>query len=127
VIGRAAVDRWLEAYVAAWKSYDAEAIGDLFAEDAVYRYRPVGDELNGREAIVRSWIDDDPDEPGSWDASYAAFAVEGDRAAATGKSTYLNSDGSVRAIYDNCFLMRFDDEGRCSEFTELFMERPTPK
>jgi hypothetical protein len=127
VIDRDAVNRWLDAYVAAWKSYDPEAIGDLFTEDVIYRYRPFGDELEGRETVVRSWIDDDPDEPGSWDASYRAFAVEGDRAAVTGTSTYHNPDGSVRATFDNCFLLEFDGEGRCREFTEWFMERPTPE
>jgi hypothetical protein len=45
-------------------------------------------------------------------------------AVATGTSTYLNADGSQRAVYDNCFLLRFDAEGRCVEFTERFMQRP---
>jgi hypothetical protein len=31
---RQQVDRWLAAYVAAWKSYDRDAIGALFAADA---------------------------------------------------------------------------------------------
>ena len=34
------VQRWLDDYVAAWRSYDPEAIGDLFGEDAEYRYHP---------------------------------------------------------------------------------------
>jgi hypothetical protein len=28
--------------------------------------------------------------------------------------------------WDNCFVMRFDPEGRCREFTEWFIERPKP-
>jgi len=31
---------WLDDYVAAWRSYDPEAIGALFSEDAEYRYHP---------------------------------------------------------------------------------------
>jgi hypothetical protein len=31
----------------------------------------------------------------------------------------------VRA-YDNCFVMRFDSDGRCREFTEWYMKRPKP-
>ena len=27
---------WLNRYIEAWKSYDPQAIGDLFSEDAVY-------------------------------------------------------------------------------------------
>ena len=34
---KAEVDRWLQAYVEAWKSYDSEQIGDLFSEDVRYR------------------------------------------------------------------------------------------
>ena len=56
--------RWLDDYVAAWRSYDADAIGALFSDDAEYRYQPVGREpVSGRAAIVASWLDerDDPD------------------------------------------------------------------
>ena len=120
---RAAVDRWLDAYVEAWRTYDPDAIGALFSERCVYRYRPTGDEIVGREAIVRSWIEDDPDAAGTYDAEYRAYVVDADRAVATGTSTYTDADGSVRAVYDNCFLLRFDPEGRCAEFTEWFMER----
>ena len=31
---------WLDRYVAAWKTYDADAIADLFAPTVVYRYHP---------------------------------------------------------------------------------------
>jgi ketosteroid isomerase-like protein len=125
VIDRAGVDRWLDAYVAAWKSYDREAIEALFSEDVVYRYRPHGDEITGREAIVRSWLEDDPDKPGTYDAEYRAFAVDGDRAVAIGSSTYTKEPGGpVDTVYDNCFLLRFEADGRCREFTEWFMERP---
>ena len=37
-----------------------------------------------------------------------------------GASTYTDPP----VIYDNCWLVRFDSEGRCREFTEWFMERP---
>jgi uncharacterized protein (TIGR02246 family) len=120
----AAVAAWLERYVAAWRSYDPEAIGDLFTEDAVYRWHPYdeGEEaVHGRDAIVAAWMGD-RDEPGSWSAQYRPWAVEGDRAAAVGVSTYFEPDGkTVNRVYHNVFLMRFDGDGRCAEFTELFM------
>ena len=28
-------------------------------------------------------------------------------------------------VYENCFVIRFDADGRCREFTEYFIERPT--
>jgi hypothetical protein len=30
----------------------------------------------------------------------------------------------VRAVYDNCFVIRFDADGRCSELTEWYLKRP---
>ena len=38
------VQDWLDRYIAAWRSYDPAAIGDLFADDAAYRYHPWDDE-----------------------------------------------------------------------------------
>ena len=122
---RADVARWLGAYVEAWKTYDADAIRALLAEDCEYSYRPHGDTIRGREAIVKSWIEDDPDAPGSYDAAYEPYAVDGDRAVAVGSTTYRR-DGEVR-IFDNAFLLRFDGDGRCAEFTEFFMERGSPE
>jgi hypothetical protein len=121
---RADVDRWLAAYVAAWKSYDPEAIGALFSDEARYRYHPYDEPLRGREAIVSAWLEDDPDEPGTYEASYEPLAVDGDVAVATGSSTYTHPDGSIRAVYDNCFVLRFDGDGRCVEFTEWYAKRP---
>ena len=37
---RARVQAWLDAYVQAWKTYDKEAIGNLFSEDVTYSYDP---------------------------------------------------------------------------------------
>ncbi len=120
---RAALQTWLDAYVAAWKSYDRDRIGALFAEDCVYRYYPYDEPIRGREEIVASWLDE-PDDPGSYDAAYEPAAIDGDVAVATGTSTYTKPDGSIRAVYDNCFVMRFDGAGLCAEFTEWFIERP---
>lgn len=120
---RADVAKWLSSYVAAWRSYDRERIAELFAEDARYRYHPYDEWIRGRAEIVGSWFDE-PDEPGSYDAAYEPAAIDGDVAVATGSSTYTNPDGSIRTVYDNCFLIRFDSEGRCAEFTEWFVERP---
>jgi ketosteroid isomerase-like protein len=117
---KADVQRWLDDYVAAWKSYDRDAIAALFSEDCEYSYRPTGDTVRGREAIVRSWLEDDPDNPGTYEASYRPYAVDGEVAVAVGTSTYADPP----RVYDNCYLLRFDADGRCAEFTEFFMERP---
>jgi ketosteroid isomerase-like protein len=126
------VDRWLEGYVEAWKTYDRDQIEALFSEDVEYRYHPCDEPIRGREAVVASWLGESDEETastrdaeGTYDATYRAFAVDGEAAVATGSSTYLTEPGGqVEKVFDNCYVMRFDSDGRCREFTEWFMERP---
>ena len=112
---------WLGRYVDAWKSYDPDAIGDLFTEDAFYSYRGGSANLHGRAAIVNGWLRD-RDEAGSYDGDYAPLAIDGDVHVARGTSTYLHPDGSIRQVYSNIFVCEFDADGRCSSFTEWFVE-----
>ncbi len=128
------VDRWLDAYVSAWKSYDREQIADLFSADVVYRYHPYDEPVSGRDEVVKSWLGEDEhpspgastrDPEGTYDATYRALAVDSDVAVATGSSSYRGTpDGPIERVFDNCFVMRFDAAGRCREFTEWYIERP---
>jgi ketosteroid isomerase-like protein len=123
---------WLDRYVAAWKSYDRDDIAALFSEDVRYRYYPHADWVEGRDAVVASWTGESTDDqastrdaPGTYDAAYAPVAVDGDVVVATGTSTYTESPGGpVTRVFDNCFVMRFDADGRCREFTEYYTKRP---
>lgn len=45
-VDRSTVQRWLDAYVAAWQSYEPDAIAELWSEDAVWHY-PVRDRRDG--------------------------------------------------------------------------------
>ena len=117
------VAAWLERYVDAWESYDRDRIAALFSEDAEYRYHPYDEPVRGRAAIVASWLEE-RDEQGTYRASYRPVALDGDVAVATGTSSYLGPDGSIDKVYDNCFVMLFDDSGRCRRFTEWYMKRP---
>ena len=125
---RSTVQAWLDRYVAAWENYDSAAISSLFSEDATYTYHPydTGDDVvRGRAAIVQNWLDN-RDDPGTYDAHYEPYAVDGDRAVAIGHSRYYAdaSKSTVTQVFDNCYLLRFDGEGRCIEFTEYFMKEP---
>ncbi len=114
------VNRWLARYVEAWRSYDPDAIGDLFSEQVDYRYHPWDEPVSGRAAVVSDWLAN-RDEPDTYDAEYTAYAVEGDHAAATGTSRYHGAGGN--RTYHNVFLLAFDADGRCREFTEVFIEQ----
>jgi ketosteroid isomerase-like protein len=130
-LNRAQVDRWLDDYVAAWKSYERAAIAALFAADVAYRYHPADEPVTGRENVVAAWRGEGDfptatsrDAPGIYDAVYRAVAVDGDVAVAVGSSTYAEFPGGPAVeTYDNCFVLRFDDDGRCREFTEWYVER----
>ena len=128
------VQAWLDRYIAAWAADDAEAIGDLFSADARYRYHPSDDGFVGRDAIVRAWLEPSGDastrdEPGTWEAHYEPYVVGGDRAVAVGWSRYYTDAGksTVTDMWDNAYLLEFDEDGRCRSFTEFFVERPNDR
>jgi ketosteroid isomerase-like protein len=128
---RQAAQDWLDRYVDAWISYDRADISELFGEDVAYRYHPHDEAIVGRDAVVASWLGDLPgdastrDAPGTYEAEYAPVAVDGDTVVATGSSRYRDeAGGPVVRTYENCFVMRFDGEGRCREFTEYYVRRP---
>jgi hypothetical protein len=120
----AGFQRWLDAYVDAWRTYEVDAIGELFSQNVAYRYHPWDEPVRGRAALVENWLED-RDEPDSWSAEYRPWLVAGDDAVAVGVSRYLAADReTVEREYHNVFLCRFDADGRCREFTELFLKRP---
>ena len=126
------VQRWLDDYIETWLSYERDRIAALFSEDCEYRYQPYDEPIRGRDAVVEAWLGEGEhedasarDEPGTHDASYRPVAVDGDVAVAIGASTYRTEPGGpVDKVYDNCFVMRFDADGRCREFTEWYVKRP---
>ncbi len=117
---REQVQTWLDAYVAAWDSYDEAAIRALFADGASYAYHPYDDEpLIGPDAIAASWLGD-RDEPGTWTASYAPALIDGDRAIARGETRYSDTGD----VFSNLFELDFDADGRCTRFVEWFIQHP---
>ncbi len=126
------VDRWLRSYVQAWKTYDRDHIAALFAETVSYRYHPYDKPVCGRDAVVASWLGEDEhegasprDEPHTYDATYETVALDGDIAVAAGQTRYSpQPSAEANRVFDNCFLLRFDLNGRCCEFTEWYIARP---
>ena len=128
---RESAQTWLDSYISAWKSYDRAEIAALFADDVVYRYHPNDDPTRGVDAVVASWLGDTAgpdsstrDAPDTYDATYTPVAIDGDVVVATGSTTYRETrDGPVTQVFDNCFVMRFDDQGRCTDFVEYYTRR----
>jgi ketosteroid isomerase-like protein len=119
---RSSVQAWLDRYIDAWRANAREPIEALFTDDVVYRFAPFGEKnvARGIDAVVKGWLDN-PDPPGSWEANYEPFAVDGDRAVATGISRYAATGTDPARTYHNVYLLEFAADGRCSAFTELYM------
>ncbi len=112
------VARWLDHYAEAWHTYDPELIRSLFSEDASYRYHPWDEPVVGAEAIAADWLED-RDTPGTYEGRYQPWAVDGSRAVGVGTSRYW---GERDRTFHNAFLLEFDAAGRCTSFTELYVQ-----
>jgi ketosteroid isomerase-like protein len=110
------LERWVEGYLAAWSSNDPQDIGRLFTDDARYNTAPHREPWKGRQGIVEGWIDR-KDEPGEWDFRYEVLAIADDLGFVRGWTTYHTDEDD----YSNLWVIRLDDAGRCSEFTEWWM------
>jgi uncharacterized protein (TIGR02246 family) len=115
------VQRWVDDFVAAWRSRDPEAITDLFTADATYAHSPWKEPLQGVEAIVEDWLAE-LDPPGSWQAEYEAAYVAGNVAIVKGRTEYPEEGRT----YANLFEVEFED-GRCSSLVEWHMRMPAAK
>jgi len=125
------VQGWLDAYARAWETYEPDRIAALFSADAEYRWHPYDEPTVGRDEIVRAWLAPDGnqssrDEPGTYLGEYQPYAIDGNRAVAIGTSTYWSdaTRSKVDRLYYNNWLLEFDDDGRCSSFTEYYMAPP---
>lgn len=114
----ASLQRWLDRYVEAWNSRDPEAIGALFAADAIYFFDPFDSHpARGREAIIAEWLEL-PEEAGTFECRWEALAVNADLGVGAGWTRYQRSNQRPGREYRNVLVLRFDDDGQCVEFTE---------
>ena len=128
------VQRWIDAYIAAWDAYDEAAIGALFTEDAEYRFFPADPPYIGRDAIVEAWVRPTGfasarDEPGTWEAAYEPWSLDdAGRAVIVGWSRYWKdaTRTALEDVYDNAYLVEFAADGRCRSFIEFHVRRREP-
>lgn len=114
----ATVCSWVDGYIRAWETNDPDDIGHLFAQDAEYYTAPYAEPWRSRDGIVAAWLDG-KDEPGDWEFRYEPMVVAGELAIVRGWTKYLTPPPRE---YSNLWIIRLDAEGRCSEFTEWYMQ-----
>jgi ketosteroid isomerase-like protein len=109
------VHRWVERYIHAWESNDRADIEALFTEDARYFTAPYRRPWSGREEIVEGWLER-AYEPGTWSFRHEVRAVHGNLAFVQGWTEERDDDDAW-----NLWVIRFDEQGRASEFVEWWM------
>ena len=115
--------RWLDGYRAAFLSFNAEAAGDLFSDDAMYYESPFASPIHGRSNIVAYWqmvagVMRDVD------FGFEVLAATNDVGVARVNDALTRVPSGRRVRYDGIFFARFDDELRCEEFREWWVELP---
>ena len=113
----ASVRDWVDRYVHAWGTNDPEDIAALFTDDARYLTAPHREPWTGPDEIVRGWLGR-KDDQGDWSFDYDVLAVTPELAFVRGLTEYR----SQAASFSNLWVLRLEEDGRCSEFTEWWME-----
>jgi len=115
VTDRALVSRWLAGYEAAWRSPDTASLAGLFTADASYLQAPYEQPVTGLDAIVRMWDAEreGPDEV--FTLATSILAVDGPVAVVRAEVRYGDP---LRQEYRDLWVIRLDDDGRCSWFEE---------
>lgn len=103
---------WVDAYEAAWRDDDVDAIDELFAENARYRPSPYDDAIVGRDAIREFWPED---EGTTFTMAAAPVAVDGSTAVVRVLVRYERPQVQE---YTDLWLLHFDDDGLVDSFEE---------
>ncbi|MET0511877.1 MAG: nuclear transport factor 2 family protein [Thermoleophilaceae bacterium] len=108
---------WIEDYGAAWRARDAEALAELFAEDAVYRSSPFRPPTVGREAIRDYWREATSTQE-ELDLRFGAPIVHGNRVVVEWWA--IMRDSGKEVTLPGSLIMRFGPGGRCLELREYW-------
>ena len=114
-----AIEKWVNAYRAAWESNDSDDIRALFTEDASYLTAPFREPWRGHDEIVAGWLDA-RDEPGETTFEWRVLAQTDELAFVQGETAYRDDE-----TYSNLWVIALDADGRATSFTEWWMEQPS--
>jgi len=112
---RAAVQRWLAGYEAAWRAPGTDQLAGLFSADASYRQSPYEQPVTGLDAIGRMWEAEreGPDEV--FTLTTQVIAVDGPAAVVRAEVRYGEP---LRQEYRDLWIITLGDDDRCRGFEE---------
>ena len=121
---RRALAEWIELYERAWRTPGTELVAELFAPDATYSTAPFTDPHRGLAAIEQLWEAEraGPDE--RFTLAAQILAVEGDTGVAQVEIVYEDASRHEGLHYLDLWIVRLDDEGRCTSFEEWYWLKP---
>ncbi len=116
-VERGDFDAWVGRYVRAWDSNEPAHIAALFTDDAKYYTAPFRQPWSGQEAIVSGWLKH-RDKGGDHRFRHEVLGTDGEVGFVRGWTAY---DGQSPPSYSNLWVIRLENDGRASEFTEWWM------
>lgn len=113
------IAQWVEGYKRAWASNKSKDIAALFSKDATYHTTPFAAPIQGNRAIVQFWTEH-ADSPGDYTFEYEVLGTGANCGIVRGHTSYVHEGNE----YSNIWLIRLDETGVCTEFTEWAVRRP---
>jgi ketosteroid isomerase-like protein len=111
---RAELADWVERYERAWRAPGTDALSDLFAEDATYSTAPYEEPHRGLAAIGPMW-EAERTRNEEFTMASEIVAVEGDTGVVRVQVDY---EIPRRQLYRDLWVVRLDEDGRCTAFEE---------
>lgn len=116
-----AVDRWLHSFRRAWEASDADAVVELFTDDAIYRSAPFVEPHVGRAAIHAYW-DRVTVTQALVQVELAQPLVDGFQAVVEWWTTMTDADAAGDVTLPGVLILDFDDEVRCTALREYWAQ-----
>jgi hypothetical protein len=110
---------WLQRYATAWRDNDLSLAAGLFADDVEYSFDPFQQPIKGRHAVLEYWREAFAGQRELL-LSVRLWAATADAAAAEWWAAF-ERDGTDLTLSAS-LLLRFDDEGRCVELHEHWLQ-----
>jgi uncharacterized protein (TIGR02246 family) len=114
---------WLDAYGRAWETRDAQAVGELFAEDATYQETPFVEPMRGRAAIREYWVNAVVRTQEQIRFGYQILAVAEDSCIAHWWASFVRVSTQTQVKLDGIFLLTFTPGNLCSELREWWTRK----